>query len=139
MNAWAHMHQLPTAAIREGKIPTQFSTSYRTPPYMITPYSLHAIPYTRHSTPTSTTQPPAGSCPLQALVQAIAGAIPAQAAHGGRKLAVDPFLRVIGASDVVALGDCSLTADRLPPTAQVRRQLQRCLVLFPHLDQSAVI
>eukprot|EP00798_Chlamydomonas_sp_ICE-L_P028344 gene28344-31468_t len=39
------------------------------------------------------------------------------------KLVVDPFLRVIGADDVVALGDCSkLFSGALPPTAQVAGQ-----------------
>lgn len=37
------------------------------------------------------------------------------------KLGVDPFLRVIGAKDMVALGDCAMmVGDRLPATAQVR-------------------
>lgn len=36
------------------------------------------------------------------------------------KLGVDPFLRVIGAKDMVALGDCAMmVGDRLPATAQV--------------------
>lgn len=36
------------------------------------------------------------------------------------KLGVDPYLRVIGARDMVALGDCSMmVGDRLPATAQV--------------------
>jgi NADH dehydrogenase FAD-containing subunit len=36
------------------------------------------------------------------------------------KLGVDPFLRVVGARDMVALGDCSMmVGDRLPATAQV--------------------
>jgi NADH:ubiquinone reductase (non-electrogenic) len=39
------------------------------------------------------------------------------------KLGVDPYLRVIGARDMVALGDCSMmVGDRLPATAQVRGQ-----------------
>lgn len=39
------------------------------------------------------------------------------------KLAVDPFLRVIGARDVIALGDCSaLVGAPLPATAQVAGQ-----------------
>lgn len=37
------------------------------------------------------------------------------------KLGVDPYLRVIGARDMIALGDCSMmVGDRLPATAQVR-------------------
>ena len=45
---------------------------------------------------------------------------------GSRKLAVDKFMRVIGARDTVALGDCSMVAGApLPPTAQVRWGLQR--------------
>jgi NADH dehydrogenase FAD-containing subunit len=40
-----------------------------------------------------------------------------------RKLFVDPFLRVIGARDVISLGDCSSIIDNpLPPTAQVAGQ-----------------
>lgn len=40
-----------------------------------------------------------------------------------RKLFVDPFLRVIGARDVISLGDCSSIVDNpLPPTAQVAGQ-----------------
>lgn len=40
------------------------------------------------------------------------------------KLGVDPFLRIIGAPDAVALGDCSMIASgtRLPATAQVAGQ-----------------
>ncbi|GBG00600.1 NADH dehydrogenase [Raphidocelis subcapitata] len=39
------------------------------------------------------------------------------------KLAVDPYLRVIGARDIIALGDCSrLWGEPLPPTAQVAGQ-----------------
>eukprot|EP00955_Chlamydomonas_euryale_P048329 353938-Chlamydomonas_euryale.AAC.1 len=41
------------------------------------------------------------------------------------KLATDPYLRVIGARDVMALGDCSSVQgreDTLPPTAQVAAQ-----------------
>jgi NADH dehydrogenase FAD-containing subunit len=38
------------------------------------------------------------------------------------KLGVDPYLRVIGARDMVSLGDCSMmVGDRLPATAQVRQ------------------
>lgn len=37
------------------------------------------------------------------------------------KLAVDPYLRVIGGRDMIALGDCSMmVGNRLPATAQVR-------------------
>lgn len=36
---------------------------------------------------------------------------------------MDSYLRVIGAEDVIALGDCSaLAVDRLPATAQVAAQ-----------------
>ncbi|KAL4421095.1 hypothetical protein ABPG77_009622 [Micractinium sp. CCAP 211/92] len=68
----------------------------------------------------------AGNAP-RPLVQQLAGQIPEQAEFqpGGRpsKLAVDPFLRVVGARDVIALGDCSLmVGDRLPATAQVAGQ-----------------
>lgn len=36
------------------------------------------------------------------------------------KLGVDPYLRVVGAKDLIALGDCAmLLQDRLPATAQV--------------------
>ncbi|EFN57549.1 hypothetical protein CHLNCDRAFT_143182 [Chlorella variabilis] len=53
----------------------------------------------------------AGNAP-RPLVQQLAEQIPEQAQYqpGGRpsKLAVDPFLRVIGARDVLAIGDCSL-------------------------------
>lgn len=39
------------------------------------------------------------------------------------KLGVDPYLRVIGARDMVSLGDCSMmVGDRLPATAQVAGQ-----------------
>lgn len=42
------------------------------------------------------------------------------------KLGVDPYLRVIGARDMVSLGDCSMmVGDRLPATAQVRQLLLR--------------
>lgn len=38
------------------------------------------------------------------------------------KLAVDPYLRVIGARDIIALGDCSMMiGNRLPATAQVQQ------------------
>jgi NADH dehydrogenase FAD-containing subunit len=67
----------------------------------------------------------AGNAP-RPLVQQLAEQIPEQAEFqpGGRpsKLAVDPFLRVIGAKDVLAIGDNSLVVgDRLPTTAQVNR------------------
>ena len=55
---------------------------------------------------------------LLAVVQAAFNPNPAAA-----KLAVDPFLRVIGARDVIALGDCSaLVGAPLPATAQVAGQ-----------------
>lgn len=68
----------------------------------------------------------AGNAP-RPLVQQLAEQIPEQAEYqpGGKpsKLAVDPFLRVVGARDVIALGDCSLmVGDRLPATAQVAGQ-----------------
>lgn len=57
----------------------------------------------------------------------LVGSLPRQAAFNnpGRlataKLAVDPYLRVIGVRDVIALGDCSnMVGNRLPATAQVR-------------------
>ncbi|KAG1677207.1 hypothetical protein FOA52_013405 [Chlamydomonas sp. UWO 241] len=64
------------------------------------------------------------------LVQGLVDLIPEQAAlqKGGPptfKLATDPFLRVVGAKDVIAIGDCSnvLGQDaQLPPTAQVAAQ-----------------
>ena len=61
------------------------------------------------------------------IVQAISAQIPEQrATMEGRnpattKLAVDPFLRIDGAMDAIALGDCSrMTGGPLPATAQVR-------------------
>ncbi|KAK9844058.1 hypothetical protein WJX81_003133 [Elliptochloris bilobata] len=62
------------------------------------------------------------------LVQAVAAQLPAQAEFsGGRpaatKLAVDPFLRIVGARDALALGDCAMMhGNRLPATAQVAGQ-----------------
>jgi NADH dehydrogenase FAD-containing subunit len=59
------------------------------------------------------------------IVQAISAQIPEQAkTMEGRnpattKLSVDPFLRIEGASDAIALGDCSRMSGRpLPATAQ---------------------
>lgn len=50
--------------------------------------------------------------------QLLANVPPAQ-----HKLQVDNYLRVIGAEDLIALGDCSaMLADRLPATAQVAAQ-----------------
>lgn len=51
----------------------------------------------------------------------------AQARHqrptGSRKLAVDPWLRVVGSTDLLAIGDCSmLFGAPLPATAQVAAQ-----------------
>ena len=67
----------------------------------------------------------AGNAP-NPLVQDMISSIPQQIQLNGgkaRKLYVDPFLRVIGAKDTIALGDCSvLTAGSLPPTAQVAAQ-----------------
>jgi len=46
-----------------------------------------------------------------------------QRSTGSRKLAVDPWLRVVGSTDVLALGDCSLLFGApLPATAQVAAQ-----------------
>ena len=46
-----------------------------------------------------------------------------QKPRGSRKLAVDPWLRVVGAEDLMALGDCSsLYGAPLPATAQVAAQ-----------------
>lgn len=63
------------------------------------------------------------------LVKDLVQAIPQQSLYttpSGRpsgKLAVDPFLRVIGAKDVIALGDCSMiVGGMLPATAQVAAQ-----------------
>ena len=60
------------------------------------------------------------------IVQAISAQIPEQrATMEGRnpattKLTVDPFLRIDGAMDAIALGDCSrMTGGPLPATAQV--------------------
>jgi NADH:ubiquinone reductase (non-electrogenic) len=71
----------------------------------------------------------AGNAPRQ-LTLDIAQAIPQQldyAETNGKvsKLAVDPFLRVIGARDVIALGDCTKIVNGtgpLPATAQVAAQ-----------------
>ncbi|KAL4425486.1 hypothetical protein ABPG75_009502 [Micractinium tetrahymenae] len=68
----------------------------------------------------------AGNAP-RPLVKELAASIPEQAQYqpGGRpsKLAVDSYLRVIGAKDVLALGDASLfVPERLPATAQVAGQ-----------------
>ncbi|CAL8465647.1 g5183 [Coccomyxa elongata] len=63
------------------------------------------------------------------IVQAVARQLPQQQdlAKGrnpaATKLAVDPFLRIAGARDALALGDCSrLTGAPLPSTAQVAAQ-----------------
>ena len=46
-----------------------------------------------------------------------------QRPRGSKKLAVDPWLRVVGADDLMALGDCSsLYGAPLPATAQVAAQ-----------------
>ena len=68
----------------------------------------------------------AGNAP-RPLVAHIAEQLPVQAelSPGGRtsKLLVDPFLRVVGARDIIALGDCSSIIDGpLPATAQVAAQ-----------------
>lgn len=60
------------------------------------------------------------------IVSSLVEQVPEQQAwHAGSnpktaKLVVDPFLRVVGAKDFLALGDCSnMAGDRLPATAQV--------------------
>lgn len=67
----------------------------------------------------------AGNAPNQ-LVLDIANSIPEQKELSGgrpRKLMVDAFLRVVGAEDMIALGDCSqIMTKPLPPTAQVAAQ-----------------
>jgi NADH:ubiquinone reductase (non-electrogenic) len=71
----------------------------------------------------------AGNAPRQ-LTLDIAQAIPQQKDFAGAngkisKLSVDPFLRVIGARDVIALGDCTKVVagvGPLPSTAQVAAQ-----------------
>ena len=69
----------------------------------------------------------AGNAPRQ-LTLDLAEAIPQQKEFAGpngkvAKLTVDPFLRVIGARDAIALGDCSrLHSGPLPATAQVAAQ-----------------
>lgn len=68
----------------------------------------------------------AGNAP-RPLVQQLAAQIPEQVElqPGGKpsKLVIDPWLRVIGARDVMAIGDCTLMqGDRLPATAQVAGQ-----------------
>ena len=46
-----------------------------------------------------------------------------QRPRGSKKLGVDPWLRVVGADDLMALGDCSsLYGAPLPATAQVAAQ-----------------
>lgn len=63
------------------------------------------------------------------LTKQLVAAIPAQQQANSRgnadnvKLAVDPYLRVIGAKDMICLGDASsFVTDRLPTTAQVAAQ-----------------
>lgn len=68
----------------------------------------------------------AGNAP-NPLIQDLANEIPQQVefakGRAPRKLHVDQFLRVIGAQDLIALGDCSMIEDApLPPTAQVAGQ-----------------
>lgn len=66
-----------------------------------------------------------GNAPRQ-LIRDLVDAIPDQAQHNegpGAKLAIDPFCRVVGALDVMAVGDCTqLMGQRLPTTAQVAGQ-----------------
>eukprot|EP00198_Chlamydomonas_reinhardtii_P012934 XP_001702271.1 mitochondrial NADH dehydrogenase [Chlamydomonas reinhardtii] len=68
----------------------------------------------------------AGNAP-RPLVTQIASQVAEQAAAAeappNAKLCVDSFLRVVGATDLMALGDCSLVlGNRLPSTAQVAGQ-----------------
>lgn len=65
----------------------------------------------------------AGNAPRQ-IVKDISQAIPDQSEFNiPGKLCIDPFLRVIGAKDVLALGDCSrIVSGPLPATAQVAAQ-----------------
>jgi len=65
----------------------------------------------------------------QPLVQQLVDQIPEQAERAAarpaasRKLSVDSFMRVVGARDIVALGDCSsIIGNPLPATAQVAGQ-----------------
>ena len=59
----------------------------------------------------------------------------ANARESAKKLAVDAYLRVVGAEDLIALGDCSkLLEDALPATAQVRGVLG-CKVLGFRIPQ----
>ncbi len=74
------------------------------------------------------------------LVQAVAGAVPVQReALAGRnpaaaKLTVDPFLRIAGVRDAIALGDCSrLSGAPLPATAQVRAPSAPAQSIVPQL------
>lgn len=68
------------------------------------------------------------------LVRDLVATIPGQARYSSparpaaSKLAVDPFLRVVGARDMIAIGDCSMMlGERLPATAQVRVRGTRCM------------
>lgn len=65
----------------------------------------------------------AGNAP-RPLVKDLVACLPEQAQYNmPGKLCVDPFLRVIGAEDVLALGDCSrIVTGPLPATAQVAAQ-----------------
>lgn len=61
----------------------------------------------------------------RSLVRDLSARIPGQAPWRGRpasaKLAVDPYLRIVGARDAFAIGDCSVMfGNRLPATAQAR-------------------
>eukprot|EP00882_Tetradesmus_deserticola_P001020 GHRQ01001105.1.p1 GENE.GHRQ01001105.1~~GHRQ01001105.1.p1 ORF type:complete len:649 (+),score=345.14 GHRQ01001105.1:241-2187(+) len=63
------------------------------------------------------------------LVRDLVQALPRQAKYSNparpasSKLGVDPYLRVVGARDMIALGDCSMMlGNRLPATAQVAGQ-----------------
>lgn len=57
------------------------------------------------------------------IIAEIEGGTPEQAVKRRGKLVVDPWLRVIGAKSVLALGDCAIVEhDPLPSTAQVAGQ-----------------
>ena len=62
------------------------------------------------------------------LVRELVQRVPAQVPYSIRnpvvaKIAVDPYLRVVGARDALAIGDCCvMTGRRLPATAQVAGQ-----------------
>ena len=72
----------------------------------------------RTGSPTPTGLPASALTPIMTAYVAQAGGV---APHS--KLVTDSFLRVVGARDMLALGDCSLLlGNRLPATAQVRER-----------------